>query len=140
MHQQLPVHRAIMVVDVERFGDRSRTNLNQLAIRDGLYKALTRVFRTSGIAWANCISEDRGDGVLILIPPEVPKTHLVTSLPAGLAEALSPAQRGVPSAGADAIAGGVACGGDLPGRARGCRRCDQPHVPIGRGPSVEVRP
>ena len=89
MHQQLPVHRAIMVVDVERFSDRSRTNLNQLAVRDGLYKALAQAFKKSGIAWANCMSEDRGDGALILIPPDVPKTRLVTGLPAGLAKALA---------------------------------------------------
>jgi tetratricopeptide (TPR) repeat protein len=73
-----------MVVDVERFGDRSRTNLNQLAIREGLYKALIQAFRESGVAWANCVSEDRGDGALILIPPDVAKTRLVTSLPARL--------------------------------------------------------
>jgi hypothetical protein len=64
-----------MVVDVERFGDRSRTNLDRLTIRDGLYKALTQVFRESWIAWADCQREDRGDGALILIPPDVPKTH-----------------------------------------------------------------
>ena len=78
-----------MVVDVERFGDRSRTNLDQLAIRKGLYKALTQAFRKSGIAWANCVSEDRGDGALILIPPDVAKTRLVTSLPAGLVAAVT---------------------------------------------------
>jgi NB-ARC domain-containing protein len=89
VHQQLPVHRAILVVDVERFGDRSRTNLNRLAIRKGLYKALIQAFRKSGIAWANCVSEDRGDGALILIPPDVPKTRLVTSLPVGLVAAVT---------------------------------------------------
>jgi tetratricopeptide (TPR) repeat protein len=78
-----------MVVDVERFGDRSRTNLNQLAIRKGLYKALTQAFRKSGIAWANCLSEDCGDGALILIPPDVPKIRLVTRLPAGLVAAVT---------------------------------------------------
>jgi tetratricopeptide (TPR) repeat protein len=98
MHQQLPVHRAIMVVDVERFGDRSRTNLDRLTIRDGLYKALTQVFRESWIAWADCQREDRGDGALILIPPDVPKTHLVTSLPVGLVAAITRynAERTVP--------------------------------------------
>ena len=78
-----------MVVDVERFGDRSRTNLNQLAIRKGLYKALTQAFKKSGIAWANCVSEDRGDGALILIPPDVPKTRLVASLPVRLVAAIT---------------------------------------------------
>ena len=70
---QHAVHRAIMVVDVERFGDPGRTNLNQLAVRDGLYKALIHAFGGSGIEWGNCVSEDRGDGALILVPPEVPK-------------------------------------------------------------------
>lgn len=78
-----------MVVDVERFGDRSRTNLNQLAIRKGLYKALTHAFSKSRITWANCVTEDRGDGALILIPPDVAKTRLVTSLPLGLVTAVT---------------------------------------------------
>src|ERR1039458_3864328 len=54
--QQLAVHRAIMVVDVERFGDPARTNLNQLAIREVLYSALLRPSRRVGsagiAAWA----------------------------------------------------------------------------------------
>ena len=78
-----------MVVDVERFGDRSRTNLNQLAIRKGLYQALIHAFRESRIAWASCVSEDRGDGALILIPPDVPKTCLVTGLPVELVAAVT---------------------------------------------------
>ena len=78
-----------MVVDVERFGDPARTNLNQLAIREGLYEALPEAFAESGIGWDSCVSEDRGDGALILVPPEVPKTRLVTSLPGVLAAAVS---------------------------------------------------
>ena len=89
MHPQFAVHRAIMVVDVERFGDPARTNLNQLAVRDGLYKALTRAFEESGIEWGSCVSEDRGDGALILVPPQVPKAYLVTSFPGLLAAAVS---------------------------------------------------
>jgi hypothetical protein len=89
VHQQLAVHRAIMVVDVERFGDPDRTNLNQLTVRDGLYKALPQAFGESGIEWGSCVSEDRGDGALILVPPEVPKAYLVTSLPDRLAAAVS---------------------------------------------------
>lgn len=84
MDQRWPVHRAIMVVDVERFGDPARTNLNQLAVRGGLYKTLAQAFDESGVVWRRCVSEDRGDGALILIPPDVSKTRLVTSLPACL--------------------------------------------------------
>ena len=49
MYQELAVHRAIMVVDVERFGDPARTSLHQLAVRDALYKALPEAFGRSGI-------------------------------------------------------------------------------------------
>ena len=74
---------------MERFGDPSRTDLHRLAIRDGLYKALSQAFRKSRIAWAKCVSEDRGDGALILVPPDVPKARLVTGLPAGLVAAVN---------------------------------------------------
>ena len=78
-----------MVVDVERFGDPGRTNLNQLAIRDGLYQALIQAFGGSGMEWETCESEDRGDGALILVPPEIPKAYLVTTLPGMLVAAVS---------------------------------------------------
>jgi tetratricopeptide (TPR) repeat protein len=78
-----------MVVDVERFGDPVRTNLDQLAVRAALYQALSQAFAGSGIGWENCLSEDRGDGALILVPPEVPKALLVTGLPDLLASAVS---------------------------------------------------
>jgi len=59
------VHRTIVVVDVEGFGDRRRTNRHQVAVRQGLYRALREAFTGSGIAWADCDRADRGDGVFI---------------------------------------------------------------------------
>jgi hypothetical protein len=78
-----------MVVDVEGFGDPARTNLDQLAIRAALHEALARAFAESGIGSGSCVSRDRGDGALILIPPEIPQTGLVTGLPGMLAAAIS---------------------------------------------------
>ena len=86
---QPAVHRAILIVDVESFGDPARTNAHQLAIRDTMYKALRRSFARARISWADCVKEDRGDGALVLIPPAVPKSGLVTGLPGYLAEALA---------------------------------------------------
>jgi hypothetical protein len=63
-----------MVVDMERFDDPVRTNLDQLAVREALYKAPPEAFAASGIGWEGGVSEDRGDGAPILIPPEVPRT------------------------------------------------------------------
>jgi tetratricopeptide (TPR) repeat protein len=83
------VHRAIVCVDVEGFGDRRRTNPDQVVARDGLYRALSRAFTRSGMCWEDCYHEDRGDGALILVPSDVPKSLLVTDVPRELASALS---------------------------------------------------
>jgi tetratricopeptide (TPR) repeat protein len=83
------VHRAIVCVDVERFGDRARTNPHQVAVRDGLYRALRAAFADAQITWQDCYHEDRGDGLFVLVPPEVPKNVLVSHLPRKLAAELA---------------------------------------------------
>ena len=85
---QPAVHRTIVAIDVEGFGDRHRTNRNQVAIRDGLYRSMREAFAQAGIPWADCDHEDRGDGMFILIDPEVPKSLFVESLPSALVVAL----------------------------------------------------
>jgi tetratricopeptide (TPR) repeat protein len=82
------VHRTILVVDVEGFGAQRRTSPQQVMVRDGLYRALRQAFRNTNIPWADCYREDRGDGVVILAPAEVPKRAFVEFLPHALAEAL----------------------------------------------------
>ena len=49
--QGLAVHRTIVAVDVEGFGSRHRTNRNQVAVRDGLYRAMREAFQQAGIPW-----------------------------------------------------------------------------------------
>src|SRR5580692_1230428 len=87
-YRSLPVHRTIVAVDVEGFGDRRRTNRNQVAVRDGLYRAMREAFRVAGIPWADRDHEDRGDGMFLLIGPDVPKSLFVESLPSALVAAL----------------------------------------------------
>jgi hypothetical protein len=84
------LHRAIVCVDVEGFSDRRRTNPDQLAVRTALYDTLRQALTQSGIPWDgdDCYHEDRGDGVLILISPTVPKSLLAAALPQTLATAL----------------------------------------------------
>ena len=86
--QGLAVHRSIVVVDVEGFGDRRRTNADQVTVRDGLYGVMREAFGRAGISWDDCGREDRGDGVFVLVPAEVPKGLLVEALPAALVAAL----------------------------------------------------
>jgi hypothetical protein len=82
--QRLAVHRTIVVVDVEGFGDQRRTNRDQVAVRDGLYRVMREAFGRAGISWDGCGREDRGDGVFVLVPAEVPKGLLAESLPSAL--------------------------------------------------------
>jgi hypothetical protein len=86
--EHLAVHRAIVVVDVEKFGDVARTNDHQLAVREGLYEAVERAFTDAGIDWQECTREDRGDGILILVSSDTPKSRLVDQLPTRLVAAL----------------------------------------------------
>ncbi|MET0234709.1 MAG: tetratricopeptide repeat protein [Kibdelosporangium sp.] len=78
-----------MVVDVEGFGDRRRTDSDQVEVRAGLYQALRRTFDAVAIPLADCDHEDRGDGALILAPPHIPKNLFVAILPEMLARALA---------------------------------------------------
>ena len=82
------IHRAILIVDVESFGDPSRTDANQVAVRRRMYAALQRSFAKSGIRWADCYTEDRGDGAFVLVPPSVPKSWLVSRVPGHLNDTL----------------------------------------------------
>lgn len=82
------MHRTIVCVDVEGFGDRRRTHPHQMAVRAGLYRALRTAFGRSGIDWRSCYHEDRGDGALILVPADVSKNRLTSDLPAELAAAV----------------------------------------------------
>jgi tetratricopeptide (TPR) repeat protein len=86
--QRLAVHRTIVVVDVEGFGDQRRTNPHQVAVRDGLYCAMREAFGQARIPWDDCDYEDRGDGMFVLVPAEVPKGLLADSLPSALVAAL----------------------------------------------------
>jgi hypothetical protein len=89
MYEQRAVHRTIVVLDVEGFGHPRRTNPHQLAVREGLYQAVGDAFRQAELPWAPDTHEDRGDGILILVPPEFPKTLFVEKLPSALVKALT---------------------------------------------------
>jgi hypothetical protein len=87
-YERTAVHRTILAVDVESYGDQRRTTPDRLALRDGLYGALPRAFDDAGIPWADCHGDDCGDGLFVLVPPEIPKCHFVEYLPTALAVAL----------------------------------------------------
>lgn len=80
-----PLHHAIVVVDVEKFGDIRRGDLHRSAVRDGLFEALEQAFNEAGIDWPECEVQTRGDGALILVPARFPERQLVDRVPPRLA-------------------------------------------------------
>jgi hypothetical protein len=96
MHERRAVHRTIVVLDVERFGDPRRTDPHELAVRDGLYRSVGEAFQQAGLPWTPDTHEDRGDGILIVLPPEVHKSLLVELLPSALVAALTAHNRAHP--------------------------------------------
>lgn len=77
-----PEHGTLFAVDVVGFG--SLRNPEQLAIRRVLYRMLSASFDAGGVPWRDCYHEDRGDGALVVIGGNVPKTllldHVLSSL------------------------------------------------------------
>ncbi|RSM41843.1 adenylate/guanylate cyclase [Amycolatopsis balhimycina DSM 5908] len=72
---QYPLPATLLVADLRGFG--SLTNPEQLAARSALYSRLAVSFDEGGVPWDGCAHEDRGDGVLVVVPPEVPKPVLL---------------------------------------------------------------
>jgi NB-ARC domain-containing protein len=83
------VHRSVIVVDVEGFGSKERTDADRLVVRDGMHRAVREAFRTADIDLSTCHVDDAGDAVLVLVPPNVLKSVLVDLLPRALADALA---------------------------------------------------
>ncbi|MFJ9784755.1 hypothetical protein ACIRSS_34645 [Amycolatopsis sp. NPDC101161] len=82
-------HCTIVVVDVEGFGLRSRTNPNKVRVRRGMYRALERAFVAAAIPWAACRHADLGDGVLVLAPARISKVLFADLLLGPLADELA---------------------------------------------------
>src|SRR5690348_9269275 len=88
-YSRQPGHRTILVVDVEGFGSTTRrANPIQEAVRAGLYQVLRHAFDGANISWEDCYREDRGDGMLVLVAPQISKAPFVESLPQRLISAL----------------------------------------------------
>lgn len=90
------VHRTILVFDVAGFSDPQRTNQHQLVIRDALYRIARQACHQSGVPWAHCDQEDRGDGLLLLVPSTVPKSVIANELPDYLLRGLREYNDGAP--------------------------------------------
>lgn len=63
---------SVLYTDVAGFSSPARDESDRQVVRECHYEMLRRAFEDSGVSWAACYREDRGDGALIVVPPEVP--------------------------------------------------------------------
>jgi hypothetical protein len=68
-------------IDIAGFTHPSRDEHVQLYLREMIYRILERAFDGSGVPWHACHHEDRGDGVLIIVPPAITADGLADPLP-----------------------------------------------------------
>ncbi|ONH33483.1 hypothetical protein [Pseudofrankia asymbiotica] len=82
-----PLPATVLALDVKGYSERSAPT--HLAIRQGLRDVVAEGFRRSNIDPLATASQDTGDGVLAIIPAEVPKAIVVADLIRELGVAVS---------------------------------------------------
>ncbi|MEO5876323.1 MAG: hypothetical protein ABIS86_05885 [Streptosporangiaceae bacterium] len=81
-------HCILLTIDVADFTAPDRHDGIQLEIHDVLYALVKRAFQDSELDWASCLHEDRGDGMVILIPARISSVKVVDPLLTNLQEGL----------------------------------------------------
>lgn len=71
----------IFVCDIASFGDPERHDRIQRHLRQGLYACLENGFDAVRLPLARCYKEDRGDGAIVVVPPETDLVLLISDLP-----------------------------------------------------------
>ena len=72
---------AMLAVDIAEFTRADRDDEVQLHLRISLYGILREALGGSGMPWDQCQHEDRGDGVVVIVPPGLPAQPIIDSLP-----------------------------------------------------------
>ncbi len=80
-----PLNCAVVFTDVAGFSDPLRNDSDRDVVRAALYEILRGAFGASGVPWAACYREDRGDGAVIVVPPAISTLRVVDPLAAELA-------------------------------------------------------
>jgi CRP-like cAMP-binding protein len=89
----------VLLSDVAGFSGEERNEDDRLFVRRMLNETMRNSFDKAHIPWESCHREDRGDGLLIVVPPHTPTTAILESLPGRVAIELSRHNRRVKAAG-----------------------------------------
>lgn len=77
----------VVFTDVAGFGAKVRTDDDRRVVREVSTTIVREAFAAQGIDWESCSVEDRGDGLLIVVPARIPTRTVLD----GLRERLTPA-------------------------------------------------
>jgi hypothetical protein len=72
---------AMLAVDIAGFTRQDRDDDIRGYLHEELYGLLRKAFDDSGIPWAECHWEDRGDGALVVVPPTISPKGIIDPLP-----------------------------------------------------------
>jgi hypothetical protein len=64
----------VILTDTVGFGARSRTDRHRILIRRAALEIMQAAF---GPLWEACLPEDRGDGLLVVVPPSIPTEKIL---------------------------------------------------------------
>ena len=71
----------LFAVDIAGFNGWHRDDDIQMYVHKSLYEMLQAAFDRSDVPWFSCAHEDRGDGVLVIVPPMISMAGLVDPIP-----------------------------------------------------------
>ena len=93
-----PEHRGILALDIQGFGRLERTNPTRARMRTGLHRILGNAMTSAGIEPEHVEQSEYGDGVLVLLRPQVSKARLLHPLLPRLLSGLARYNRTAPAA------------------------------------------
>lgn len=71
---------SFLVCDIAAFSDSARVDPVRVRVRKAMYDGLERSLADAGVRLEACHHEDRGDGVMVVLPPEVRTELLLTAV------------------------------------------------------------
>jgi class 3 adenylate cyclase len=72
---------AVLALDIAGFTRPDRDEEVRIYLHKALYEILREALQGSGIPWDRCHHEDRGDGALVVMPPDIPAHRIINPLP-----------------------------------------------------------
>ena len=85
---------SILFLDIVGFGSPERTDADRAVVHDAMYRSVNRACARAGISWTRCHLEDRGDGILLVLPLPTPTQRALSPFLLPLAEFLAEHNRG----------------------------------------------